>query len=349
MATAAEKLLGITLPSGWTVTKELPRSAAATGGHFSKSYIAEKEGKFAFLKAFDFHAAFRTGVDTIDVLGKMTLAYHYERSLLDHCKERGLSNVVLALDHGHVDVPQFSTMEGRVFFLLFELADGDVRGQMDTTSRFDGYVCMQVLKDVSLGLWQVHKEMIAHQDMKPSNVLCYGDAFKVADFGRSSRKGSPAPHDEFMFPGDFTYAPPEALYGYAHPDFVVRRIGYDFYMLGNLAAFLFSGVNMTPRLFAKLDQTHRPKSWQSTYQNVLPYLNHAFGEVLSELPSGIDECVREEVITTIRELCNPNIDHRGHPKGIGRADQHSLERYVSRFDLWAKRIQVRLKVVRPKR
>lgn len=49
---------------------------------------------------------------------------------------------------------------------------------------------MRAIKDVTHGLHQIHKEMIAHQDTKPSNVLAYGDrGFKIADFGRSSRRG----------------------------------------------------------------------------------------------------------------------------------------------------------------
>jgi serine/threonine protein kinase len=133
-------------------------------------------------------------------------------------------------------------MEGRVFYLIFEMAEGDVRVQMNVTTKFDAVWCMRALKDISLGLWQVHKEMIAHQDAKPSNVLTYpGPTFKIADFGRASRRGHSAWHDDLKVAGDRSYAPPEQLYGFLHPDFIPRRMGCDLYMLGNLAAFLFRG------------------------------------------------------------------------------------------------------------
>ncbi len=61
-------------------------------------------------------------------------------------------------------------MEGRVYYLIFEMADGDVRVQMDLNTACDGIWCMQVLKEVTLALWQIHREMIAHQDPKPSSM-----------------------------------------------------------------------------------------------------------------------------------------------------------------------------------
>ena len=57
------------------------------------------------------------------------------------------------------------------------------------------------------------------------------------------RRGHQVWIDNLMIAGDRTYAPPEQLYSSRHPDFVVRRIGCDLYLLGNLAAFLFSGIN----------------------------------------------------------------------------------------------------------
>ncbi|MDY0885379.1 protein kinase [Dongia soli] len=249
--TAAEKLEGMTLSGGWKVTKHLARRPNGSGGMFSHSYEVEKSDKRGFLKAFDFTDAFEPGAETIELLQILISAYHHEREILAHCRERRLSNVVLAIEHGNVDVPGYSQMEGRVYYLIFEMADGDVRCQMNTNLRLDNVWCMHVLKSVCLGLWQIHKEMIAHQDIKPSNILLYTKAgSKIADFGRSARKGHPVWHDDRKFAGDRSYAPPELLYGYTHADFVPRRMGCDLYMLGNLAAFLFTGVNVTAEICA---------------------------------------------------------------------------------------------------
>jgi serine/threonine protein kinase len=189
--------------------------------------------------------------------------------------------------------------------------------------------------------------MIAHQDTKPSNVLSYRtDGFKIADFGRSSVRGRPAHHDDFKIAGDRSYAPPELLYGFTHADFVPRRIGCDLYMMGNLAAFLYSGVNVTAHLLSHLDKQHHPTVWTGTYSDVLPYLQNAFTRVLEDLKPKIDERVRPGVTALIEELCNPDISRRGHPKGIGRHDQYSLERYVSLLNLAAKRLELRIRIDR---
>jgi serine/threonine protein kinase len=299
------------------------------------------------LKAFDFWQTFEPNANTTELIQILTAAYNFEREILLHCEQRRLSHVVLAIDHGHVQVPGLGQMEGRAFYLIFEMAEGDVRCQIDATKRLNLLWCMRALKDVSLGLWQIHREMIAHQDIKPSNVLNFGSrGFKVADFGRSSRRGHSIWYDSNHVACDQTYAPPEQLYGHIHTDFVPRRLGCDLYMLGNLAAFLFSGVNMTANLFAKLDQQHHPAAWNADYKEVLPYLQNAFISVLEDLEVLVDEMVRAEVIPFISELCNPGLSRRGHPKGLGKYDQYSLQRYVTNLDLGTKRLEVNLRIKR---
>jgi eukaryotic-like serine/threonine-protein kinase len=126
---AADKLLGLALPNGWKVTRHLARNPNGTGGTFSQSYVAENNGRIGFVKAFDFWQAFEPGVDTVEAIQILTAAYDHECNVLDHCGRRGLSNVVLAIDKGYVQVPNLGTMEGRVYYLVFEMAHGDVRCQ----------------------------------------------------------------------------------------------------------------------------------------------------------------------------------------------------------------------------
>ncbi len=132
---AAEKLVGLTLNGGWVVNRMLARNPGGTGGTFSQSYEVRKGKEVGFLKAFDFQEAF-SQPDPITALRALTDAYDHERGILEHCGQRRLSQVVLAVDHGNVQVPGIASMEGRVFYIIFELADGDVRCQITTTRNF---------------------------------------------------------------------------------------------------------------------------------------------------------------------------------------------------------------------
>ena len=345
--TAAARLSGLTLSDGWRLTEHIKRSPYSTGGTFSHSYLATKDGMMAFVKAFDFSHAFEPDADTLEILNLLTASYEHERDVLEHCRGRRLSNVAIAIGHGHVSVPDMNTMEGRVYYLLFEKADGDIRCQMDESDAMDSVWCMRALRHVCLGLWQIHRELIAHQDIKPSNILCYGsEDFRVADFGRSSRRGHGVWYDAAKIPGDRTYAPPELLYGYTHPDFVPRRIGSDLYMFGNLAAFLFTGVNVTEALMAQLDPQHHFRQWGSNYAAVVPYLQEAFGRLLQEAQPHLHEHIRVYITSLVRQLCNPDVSMRGHPRGLGQPNQYSLERYVSQLTHQLTRMEIRARTSR---
>ena len=131
-----------------------------------------------------------------------------------------------------------------------------------------------------------------------------------------------------------------------HPDFVPRRLGSDLYMFGNLAVFLFTGTNVTASIMAQLDLQHHWTRWASLYEDVLPYLQDAFGRVLEEIEARLPQEVRDDILPLVRHLCNPDLAMRGHPRGIGRYDQYSLERYVSQLTNVATRIEIRARVRR---
>ena len=312
-----------------------------SGGTFSHSYLARKGRHEAFVKAFDFSRAFESGVPTLQILNTLIDSYQHERRILEHCRMHRLRNVALAIDHGEVSVPGMSEMEGRVYYLIFERALGDVRSQIDEVEALDAYWCLHALGHTSLGLWQLHRQLIAHQDIKPSNILLYPDeTFRVADLGRSSQQGHQISHDNQDISGDRTYAPPELLYGYTHTDFKIRRFGADMYLLGNLAAFLFSGANVTELLLSHLERQHHWRNWNSEYGQVLPYIQEAFARVVELVCAAFPSQIRNELAEIIRQLCEPDLAKRGHPRGVGKTDQYSLERYVSLFDLLTRRLAI---------
>lgn len=338
---AAASLKGLVLDTGWKVVDQLSPGRNSTGGTFSHSYHVERGAEKGFLKAFDFSDAFEPGEETIEFLKLLTSAYEHERDLLTLCRQGRMSHVVVAIEHGNVQVPTFDLLSGRVYYIIFEMADGDVRRQMDLNKRFDTGWSLRALRDVCLGLSQVHRQMIAHQDIKPSNVLAYGkQGFRISDFGRASLKGRSAPHDGQSVAGDRSYAPPELLYEFISPDFGPRRMGCDVYMLGNLASFMFTGANITASILSRLDPQFHPNKWNGTYEQVLPYVEEAFSRTLAEIEKVIDPLAREFTIRLIRETCNPNLARRGHSRGVGGMNQYSLERYVQQLEAFAFRYNI---------
>src|SRR5205823_2049082 len=64
------------------------------------------------------------------------------------------------------------------------------------------------LHHIATGLYQLHSAEVAHQDLKPSNILVFeGSTSKIADLGCASVKGVASPRDSAAFAGDRTYAP----------------------------------------------------------------------------------------------------------------------------------------------
>ena len=348
--TAASRLVGLTLDQGWTVYQRLERPQDSSGGTFSHSYLARRGDQIAFVKAFDFSAAFEPNVDTMSILKQLTTSYDHERDVLEHCRGRHISNVAIAIGHGSVVVPTMDSMQGRVFYLLFERAEGDIRCQMNSLYSQDAVWCITALRQVCLGLWQVHRELIAHQDIKPSNILHYGGTdIRISDFGRSSRRGHSIWYDEHNVAGDMAYAPPELLYGYLDPDFIKRRIGTDLYMLANLAIFLFTGVNLTESILSRLDPQHHYMNSTAQYQTVLPYLQESFGRVLEDISAELPRPLTESIIPFVMQLGNPDLAKRGYPKNVGTRAQYSLEPYVGKLTSMVieVQIQVRLGKIRP--
>ncbi len=102
-------------------------------------------------------------------------------------------------------------------------------------------------------------------------------------------------------------------------------------MLGNLAAFMLCGVNVTANMFSRLSEEFHPVNWHGSYEQVLPYVRKAFEETLADLATAIDVDVRDQLLPVIRELCNPDLSKRGHPRGIGSSQQYTLIRYTSQL------------------
>jgi serine/threonine protein kinase len=335
----AEQLLGMKLDGDWHVVEKLPRKAGATGGTFSVGYIVERpDGSRAFLKALDFSSALLSP-DPAGMLLILTQAYTFERDLLARCRARRLDRVVQAISDGTVRVD--ATPAGVVQYLVFELADGDVRTQMHAARAFDEAWALRSLHHIATGLRQLHGQGIAHQDVKPSNVMVFGARYsKLGDLGRASALGESPPHEAMPVAGDRTYAPPELLYRAGPTEWSERRYGCDAYLLGSMVVFMFTGVSMTALILAELDPAHRVGAWRGTYADVLPFIRDAFARAVQRFSASVPDSLRPDLVEIVHQLCDPDPKFRGHPKTRGNpVTQFSLERYMSRFNLLAARAE----------
>lgn len=169
------------------------------------------------------------------VLQQVATEYNWERDLLQACADRGMNRIVRAIDSGEHRLRD-SDPASVVFFLIFDLAKGDIRAVHEVSLQLDLGRIFRALHDVAVGVQQLHAADFTHQDVKPSNVLTYEEErelAKLGDLGRASRQDGSIGHDLLPFAGDRGHAPPEGLYGDSPPDWSGRR-ACDLYHLGSL-------------------------------------------------------------------------------------------------------------------
>ena len=337
----AAQLLGLELPGDWRVVHHFTREADATGANFSEGYLVEaKNGSRAFLKALDFSRAFSSQTDFTRLLQAMTAAYNFERDLLVRCRERRLDKIVLAVDDGEVLVDPAVSFS-RVPYIIFELADGDIRRHINFSKQFDVRWALRALHNTATGLLQLHREQIAHQDVKPSNVMMFegGAHAKLGDLGRASHQPAVGSFDDLLIPGDPAYAPPELHYGFVPGDWNSRRYGNDAYHLGSLICYFFTGLGMTAMIMKAMLPERWPRSWQGSYADVLPFVREAFDIAVRQVESQIPADIRGPLSEMLRRLCDPDPSRRGHPRtrAMKYGNPYSLERFVSELDLLARR------------
>ena len=332
------------MPNGWVVGALRVPEPEATGGVFSVSYPVEKpDGTQGFLKVLNLAVALGS-VNFVDRLQALTTQFQAERDLCVMCGERRLSNVVVAIDHGEIQLPEYAL--GSVSYIIFELATHDVRRALAISSAVDDVVKLEYLHSMALGLRQLHSVRVSHQDLKPSNFLVFPDlpngraTGKLGDLGRAFRADAPSTLDLLPLPGDRNYAPPEQQYGHVYPDERTRRYAADLYQLGSLAAFMFSGRTINAWLTEKLDPSHHWTTWGDDFDTVLPYLDDAFGDALDDIQALRTGQFGGELRQLISYLCEPDAKRRGHPAARRQihGNPYSLDRVITAIDLSARRL-----------
>jgi serine/threonine protein kinase len=322
------------LDGEWQVRARIEKAPDATGGHFSVGYHVENaDGERAFLKALDYSEALGRP-DVSVLLRNMTESYIFERSVLGECERRRMSRVVRVLAADTIVDPAFAHA---VDYLIFEPADGDVRRALDSMDQFDTAWGLTVCHHAAVAIQQMHSAGLAHQDVKPSNLLTFGGGLaKLGDLGRSSKRGTAAPHDDQRIRGDRSYAPPELLYGQLGPDWSVRCQACDLYLLGSLILFIFTRTQTTGEILRRLPFVLRPEVYTEPYAQVLPYVVNAFDEVADDFATQLEGERASELVKHFRDLCHPDPDQRGDAIERRRGkNPYSLRRLISRLDVLA--------------
>lgn len=348
---AAHGLLNKVLDNNWKVIRKIERDPNQSGSNFSVGYIVKKNEEECFLKAFDFAGFLSIAsptnggdeINVVDVMNDMTTAFIYERDLSQHCKDKYVTKVSVVRESGQVFV------EGNTIpvvpYLIFDLAEGDIRKQLNFSSELDNAWKLKSLHDVAVGLRQLHQIEVSHQDLKPSNVLVFNSESKIGDLGRSMCKDIDGPYNKKNFTGDWTYAPPEMMYRYYEKDWNKRVFATDCYLLGSLITFYFSGISMTALLRKHLPDEFSWEQWKGSFEDLVPYLENAFTSSLEEFEKNINrEDLKGELKILVQYLCQPFPDKRGHSKNISsKTNQYSLERFIATLDLLRRKSEINLK------
>lgn len=279
---------------------------------------------------------------------QITEAYNFERELVQKCTSRRLSRVVAAYHHNSLPGP--STQPYPVSFIIFERADGDIRGLLDDVGDLELAVRLRMVHNAASGIAQLHSIQVAHQDIKPSNLLVFnpvldvGLAAKIGDLGRATDQQRAAAHDGYSIAGDPSSAPPEQSFGEIPASFEQRRLACDIYQLGSLLTFVLSDVTMNVLLHTYLDPTHSPQNWHGSYRDALPYVQAAHATALDAIGKNfrysVTDDMKNELIQLISCLTDPDLQQRGHRASHKANRPYALDRIVSQLDLLAHMAEV---------
>jgi len=359
----AENLLGQVIAEEWKVVSKIDKpddgaNQDLSGGFFSVGYFVEhlhkmdsdkKKGPLkAFLKVIDVQKAIEL-YGNLPLMERLRLVSHghtFECDILDICHNAKLDRIVKVIAKGDLPPPAGSMFE--LPYILFEIAEGDLRKIASRSNKIDDVWRFSVLHDVAVGIQQLHGQAIAHQDLKPSNVLVFDErkqGAKIADFGCSTTMNRAGIREGQPIPGDALYAPPEQALGVRPEQWVDRCEAADLYHLGSLAAFMFSNLLPTIYYLEKLPADVLPKRWNGNgrcdYKTALPLFQATFTEYVEQISQDFPDWARDRLAEIIINACNPDYTERGDPSSRARTGRPiGIETFVSRFNRLAKDAEV---------
>lgn len=344
----ADALVGVTIARRWRLDEKFHVGKQESGGNFGVGYTATdlQDGLQRFVKVVDF----RSRLSDMSQLRQLLEMAEFEVIMHKACIR--MSKVVRMVGHGQLAFQTPTSPDPYNFLcLVLERGDGDIKSHVDFHPDRSPYWKLWVLREVALAIVQMERAHLAHNDIKPSNVIRFPSkgiehSIKLGDVGRAVTKSGTGPFDGMMWAGDPRHMPLEVLYGWQEPEWQNRRASADAYMLGNLASFLFSGTSLTERITNSLPPIYRHGAggYTGPYRDLLDILRHVRNRVLEDqvIPAFPAEA-RQELGDIVRWLTEPDPQVRGEPTAR-RAGTVGIDRIQSHLERLARRAQIHERV-----
>jgi len=344
----ADELAGVTIAGRWRLEEKFHVGQQESGGNFGVGYKATdlQDNMPRFVKVVDF----RSRLQHRSQLRQLLEMAEFEVIMHKACVR--MSKVVRMVGHGDLAFQTPGNTDAYNYLcLVLERGDGDIKSHVDFRPDRSPYWKLWVLREVALAIVQMERAQLAHNDIKPSNVIRFpsnGAAhnIKLGDVGRAVTKAGAGPFDDYRWAGDPRHKPLETLYGWNEPEWQNRRTAADAYMLGNLACFLFSGASLTERVTNSLppEYRHGEGGYAGEYRDLLDIIRHARngvleGQVIPTFPAE----VRQELGDIVRWLTEPDPRVRGEPNAR-RGGVLGIDRIQSRLERLAQRAQLHERV-----
>ena len=325
------ELQGYTTPCGWYVEEKIDTKQVSGGNFCARYVVADGNGTRAFMKAMDLTRVFNAPLEDIQSL---VSEYLFEQRILEFCKDRNMTKVVVPISAGEMENQQFPAPLNRVFYIVFELAESDLRQKYLVESRDEWLPFFRAMHHICIAAEQLHRAGIAHQDIKPSNVLHFSeDQSKLADLGRVTDKAGTSPFNSLFFPGDVRYAPIEVLYGVGAKEFSDRYLS-DMWAIGSLIYQTLMGSSVSHILKVE-SQKILENVLTLSYADALPILYSAFCTMMDRFQEvcsdKFGEDIGKRITVIVSEMCHPDRDKRGGPKNSLGSYRPGIRRYTGKM------------------